>query len=121
MKYFFLPLLLTLMLGGTACQAQKASKEKALLQTEFKVEGVCGMCADRIENALSVRGVKTAQWDQDTKMATVIYNPAKISVKKMESLVAEIGHDTEGTKATDDAYSNLHTCCKYRDGATCDD
>jgi mercuric ion binding protein len=42
-----------------------------------KVYGNCEMCKSRIEKALTVDGVKKADWDVDTKMLTVTYDGGK--------------------------------------------
>jgi len=32
---------------------------------------------------------------------------------EIHEAIAAVGHDTEKVKATDEAYEELHTCCKY--------
>ena len=34
----------------------------------------------------------------------------RLAVKKA---IVKVGHDTEGIKATENDYENLHHCCKY--------
>jgi copper chaperone CopZ len=80
---------------------------------KFKVYGTCGMCKDRIEKALIVKGVKYAIWDKDTEMATVKFNPAVVTLDQLHKNVAAVGHDTDLVKADDKVYENLHSCCKY--------
>ncbi len=89
--------------------------------TSFKVSGTCEMCKDRIENALDVKGVRSATWDVNTQMVTVTYNPRKLQVKQLHNLVAIAGHDTELVKASEQAYADLPECCMYRSGAKCTD
>ncbi len=79
----------------------------------FKVLGNCGMCKQRIEKAVMVKGVKYAVWDQDTKMLTVKFNDKVVSLQDLHERCAEAGHDTALAKATDDVYNNLHGCCQY--------
>jgi mercuric ion binding protein len=82
----------------------------------FKVDGVCGMCKDRIEKgALKTKGVKSALWNIETKQLSVIFNEEKTSVETISKKVAAVGHDTKIIKATDEAYASVHPCCKYRD------
>ncbi len=101
--------------------AQKAKKnKKQIIETEFKVSGVCGMCEERIENALSVKGVKYADWDLDTKVCKVVFNKSKIEESRLHELLTDVGHDTEKLKATDEEYANVHECCKYRSQGDCD-
>jgi len=82
---------------------------------QFAVQGVCGMCKERIELGASIKGVKHASWDKTSKMITVIYRPKKTTPAEVEQAITEIGHDTEHYKASEKAYSNLHHCCRYRD------
>lgn len=85
---------------------------------EFKVFGNCGMCKSRIEKALKVDGVSSADWDTVTKIAKVVYDSEKISEEDIQGLVAEVGHDTEMVKAEDKTYDKLHGCCKYERAET---
>ena len=80
----------------------------------FLVNGLCGMCEERIENALDIKGITFASWTQETKMCNVTYDTKKISEKEIHQLLAKIGHDTQQCKATDEAYNNLHHCCHYK-------
>jgi copper chaperone CopZ len=79
----------------------------------FKVYGNCGMCKNRIEMALKVKGVSKANWDVKTKMLTVTYNPHEISLDEINKKIAVAGHDTETVKADDKTYANLMGCCQY--------
>ncbi|EAS19408.1 putative cation transport ATPase [Flavobacteria bacterium BBFL7] len=78
------------------------------------VNGMCGMCKARIEKATSsLNGVASSVWDVETKLLTISYDQQLIDEKKIEKAVAGVGHDTNGTRATDASYDNLHACCKY--------
>lgn len=80
----------------------------------FKVNGKCEMCKARIEKAAtSVNGVTKATWDDKTKMLALTYDPAKTTTQKVKVAIAKVGHDTDGEKATDEAYNSLPQCCKY--------
>lgn len=94
------------------------AQEKSIDTATVKVDGLCSMCQERIENAAYIKGVKKASWDKETKILTVIYQPKKVTVLQIEESVAKAGHDTEHVKATDDAYSRIHGCCKYREDDT---
>ena len=86
------------------------------VEIEFQVSGVCGMCETRIEKALDVPGVIMAEWDVETKKAKVAYKTKDISEEQIHQLIANVGHDTDKIKATDEVYANIHGCCKYREG-----
>ena len=107
--------LIMVVLITTGLNAQTASKSgQSGTKTEsFKVYGNCDMCKTRIEGGLKMDGIKKAEWDQKTKMVTVTYDPAKVTVDAMQKKVASVGHDTEKFKAPDDVYNKLPGCCHY--------
>jgi periplasmic mercuric ion binding protein len=80
---------------------------------EFNVNGNCSMCKRRIEEAArSVGGVTSAEWDVNARMVEITMRPGT-DVHDVHQAIAKAGHDTEMHKATDEAYDNLHACCKY--------
>lgn len=82
--------------------------------TTFKVYGKCGMCKKRIEAAAAgVDGVEAAAWNIDSGTLTVTYDAQKISEIDIHKAIADVGHDTEKAKATDETYNKLMGCCKY--------
>ena len=102
----------------TASYAQK--KDDTVKETTFKVEGVCGMCEKRIEDAaLRTKGVKLADWDKKTKNLKVVYDTKKVSLEDIQTAVSNNGHDTPTAKADSTNYAKLPNCCRYRDGAEC--
>ncbi|HEY9115079.1 MAG TPA: cation transporter [Bacteroidales bacterium] len=81
---------------------------------KFKVYGNCGMCESRIEKAAkSIDGVKTADWDKETKMIEVTFDDSKTDTDKIELAIAGVGHDTDKHKAKDSVYDELPGCCQY--------
>lgn len=79
-----------------------------------KVYGNCGMCESRIEEAaIELDGVLVADWDQETHMLHLEYDPQKVSVDEVEQAIAAVGHDTENHHAPDDVYEDLPGCCLY--------
>jgi mercuric ion binding protein len=81
------------------------------------VDGICGMCEDRIESALDVKGIWVAEWDVDSQELYVVYKESKISKEQICALINDAGHDTEISKASDEQYAKVHGCCLYRDEA----
>jgi len=81
----------------------------------FKVFGACEMCKDRIETALKVKGIKSADWNVDSKMVTITYEPARVSIEKIHNRITAVGHDTHLKKANNAVYNKLPDCCHYRD------
>jgi mercuric ion binding protein len=82
----------------------------------IEVDGVCGMCKERIEKAaIKTKGVKTATWSIETHMLSLIFDENKTSLQTIEESIAATGHDTKNVTAPEEAYESLHHCCKYRD------
>ena len=79
----------------------------------IKVYGECGMCKSRIQKTLKIDGISSAEWDVDSKMLTVTYNPAIITNDEIQQKVAAVGHDTEKFRADDKVYDKLPGCCHY--------
>lgn len=107
MKSFRLWILAALTFAGTTVFAQQSKTDS------IKVSGNCGMCKKRIETALKVPGVNSANWDVKTKMLTVDYNEASLSLNDLQKKIADAGHDTPKFKANDEAYAKLQSCCQY--------
>ena len=82
--------------------------------TRFKVSGNCEMCKETIEEAVDVKGVSFAEWNEETGMMTVVYNPEKINESRIHTLISEAGYDTDKVKAKQEVYDDLPKCCKYR-------
>lgn len=81
----------------------------------FKVSGNCEMCKERIEKAaLSVKGVQSAVWDQESKMIHLNFDAGVTNTDKIQKAIADAGHDTGKYKASESTYNSLPDCCKYR-------
>jgi cation transport ATPase len=88
----------------------------------IEVDGVCKMCKKRIEKAcLKTKGVKSAVWNLKTHKLKLIYNPKKVDLELIKSNILAVGHDTKTLKASQEAYAQLHACCKYRDPKVVED
>ncbi len=80
----------------------------------FTVYGNCSMCKDRIEStALELDGVFKADWDSETAMLRLQYDPEEVSLEEIELAIVAVGHDTEHFRAPDEVYESLHACCIY--------
>jgi len=71
------------------------------------------MCKKKIEKAAYIPGVKTFEWNEDSKIAKITYNSKLISVDAVQKKIASIGYDTEKFKADDKSFAKLPGCCKY--------
>lgn len=85
------------------------------IETHFRVDGLCGMCKNRIEGAIDVKGVVYSEWNRETRDLFVVYKSNKIQEEQLHQLINQAGHDTEKSNASDEAYSAIHGCCKYRE------
>ncbi|MDO4881038.1 MAG: heavy-metal-associated domain-containing protein [Capnocytophaga sp.] len=91
-------------------------------KAEIEVDGECNSCKARIEkNAISVKGVKFAQWSVDSHRLNVILDERKTSVKEVQKAIAKAGHNNrlpDGSNeiiASEEDYEKVSDCCKYRD------
>lgn len=85
-----------------------------LQESTLWVNGKCGMCKARIEKAVSnLPGVASATWDVDSKQLTYSHD-GSTTVNQVEQKVAQVGHDTKNTKASDQVYDQLPGCCHYK-------
>ncbi len=100
-----------------SCSGTQQASSTSLVKAEFEVGGACGMCKDRIEEAVAVRGVKTADYNLEKNLLTVVYVPSKVSLETIEKMVANVGHDTPNVKSKDATYNALEGCCHYRSDA----
>ena len=81
----------------------------------FKVFGACELCKERIEKAAKGKGVSAAEWNVDTKILSLTFDPSRTTLEKVHNRIAGVGHDTYVKKADDAVYNALHGCCHYRE------
>jgi hypothetical protein len=99
----------TILLSFTAYEAQiKNAKTETV-----KVYGNCGMCEKRIEKVGSIKKTAKADWNVDTKMATITYDSKKTNIDAILKRIALSGHDSDKFLAPNDAYSKLPNRCQY--------
>ncbi|AFM05937.1 copper chaperone [Bernardetia litoralis DSM 6794] len=80
----------------------------------IKTESIqCGMCKERIEEALlQEKGVKYVTVDVDKKETTVTFNPKKIDADAIKKAISAVGYDADDIAAETTAYEKLPTCCQ---------
>ncbi len=79
------------------------------------VDGQCEMCKTHIEAAAqSIDGVKSAVWDQKTRILTVTFEGDKSIVTLIQDAVLAAGYDIADRHASNAAYLKLPKCCQYR-------
>jgi mercuric ion binding protein len=112
----FLTVLFVAILGVTtsAQTHEHMNMDMPAAKTEtFKVWGNCDLCKARIEKAVKVEGVTSADWSTKTKLLTVTFDTSKTSKDALSKNLALVGHDTEKYKATGEVFANLPGCCQY--------
>ncbi|HKR04219.1 MAG TPA: heavy-metal-associated domain-containing protein [Bacteroidia bacterium] len=81
----------------------------------IKVYGNCNMCKANIEGALKEKdGVISKNWNKETKMLLVTFEPSKISIQQIGEKIAGAGYDNQYATAANTAYFNLPLCCQYK-------
>jgi cation transport ATPase len=104
-------IIITVLLVSLTTYAQNKNAK-----TVIEVDGVCGMCKERIEKAsIRTKGVKSAVWSIETHQLSLIFDERKTNVKTISENIAKVGHDTKMVKATEEQYHSVHDCCLYRD------
>lgn len=93
------------------------AQNKTTQTDTITISGNCSQCKSRIEEAAYVKGVKSAVWNTQTKVLTVIYNAEKTDMEKIAVSVAKAGHDNRMHTSAEKDYKRLPACCAYRSGA----
>lgn len=106
--------ILGVMLLFVAFSVQAQEKKNKNAKYNIEVNGNCEQCQKRIQKAAySVSGVKSAIWNIETHDLSLILNEEKTSIFDVKKAVANVGHDTDEVKSSNEVYENLHGCCKY--------
>ncbi len=111
MKIFIILITLAVCSSKINGQTKSFAKDTSIAIT---VLGNCGQCKQRIEQAVDIKGVKAADWNIDSKILSVTYNPFVISSDKIQQKIIDAGHDTRFKKAKEIVYNSLPACCLYR-------
>ena len=107
-------LLTAVLVFSTIALGQTKKTESDLQTVMIKVPTVvCNSCATTIKSAVKkVPGVKSVSVDVDKKVATVEYNPEKVTLAGLEKAIADAGYNANETKRNAEAYEKLNECCK---------
>jgi len=114
LKIITISLLMVVFSISSIAQTGDHSATASATTESIKVSGECGMCKTRIEKAAKIDGVSKAEWNDETKILTLVYDASKVTSDEVQKKIASVGHDTEKYKADDKAYNSLPGCCKYR-------
>ena len=113
MRVILISMLVIFLNLNIQAQDKKQTTSSGVKTASFKVYGNCESCKSRIEKAAKIDGVAKADWNVDSKMITLTYNPAKISSDEVQKKIAAVGHDTDKYTAEDKIYKGLPACCQY--------
>jgi periplasmic mercuric ion binding protein len=82
----------------------------------FTTLGNCGICQNRIQNAVkNMPGIDTVYWNIPKKQTTVSYDESVTNPYTIMHAIANAGHDNEWFRAPDSAYNLLvGSCCEYQ-------
>jgi mercuric ion binding protein len=94
-------------------KTQNKEKKKKYVTETFWVNSDCDMCKTRIEKACDLKGIRSAIYEKDKFLLTVVYRPDKISLINIHKAIALIGYDTSMQEASEEAYLALPDCCQY--------
>jgi copper chaperone CopZ len=111
-------IMLALFGGISLSQAQNTDSKWATVK--IMTSGTCNMCKETIETALAYeKGVKKSDFDVESQVVIVTYNPTKTTPDKIRQAISKAGYDADDVKADPKAYEKLDECCK--NGEKCDD
>ncbi len=79
----------------------------------IKIYGNCGMCKKTIEKAGTKNKLYSTDWNEETKFAIITYDSKKSQLDDVLKSIALSGYDNSTYLAPEEAYNNLHECCKY--------
>jgi cation transport ATPase len=91
-----------------------AQQKKSTIDTAYiKTSALCGDCKERIESTLNFqKGVKFTELNLETKMATCVYKPSKVSLSELRLALVSVGYDADEMKADPEAVKLLPKCCQ---------
>jgi copper chaperone CopZ len=100
---------ITVLLSFAPCDAQI----KNATTESVKIYGNCGMCKAKIEKIGNLKNSANVDWNADTKMAVLTYDPKMTNKDEILKRIALAGYDSDKFLAPDAVYSNLPGCCQY--------
>lgn len=91
-----------------------AQQKKSTIDTAYiKTSALCGDCKERIESTLNFKkGVKFTELNLETKIATCVYKPSKVSLSELRLALVSVGYDADEMKADPEAVKLLPKCCQ---------
>lgn len=88
--------------------------QSAHTKTEtVKVYGNCSMCKATIEKAAYAKKTAKAEWNEQTKLATITFDSRSTTLNAILKKIGLAGYDNQQFLAPDAAYNKLPACCRY--------
>jgi copper chaperone CopZ len=88
-------------------------KKQTVDTVYIKTSALCGDCKERIETALNFqKGVKFSELNLETKVATCVYKPTKVTLAQLRLALVRAGYDADEMKADPEAVKLLPKCCQ---------
>lgn len=109
--------ILSIGLGYSSNTSNSFSKVSIVSLTDetvsFKVSGTTA-CKSQIETIItSLDGVKSANWDADSKIITIVFDAGTVKKDRFFVALAEGGYDNQELHAKKSNYEELPAACKY--------
>ena len=83
------------------------------ITVDFYVEGACEACKTVIEEKVKeLDGVVTSDWDFETSLLTVAFEPGKVNEDYLQQFIANQGFETQFFPADPTARKSLPACCQ---------
>ncbi|MTD72453.1 DUF3347 domain-containing protein [Flavobacterium sp. LC2016-13] len=79
----------------------------------IKIYGKCDICKINIEKSGNQKNAVIVNWDKNTQIALISYDPKKTNTNQILKRIALAGYDNSSFLATDATYAKLPDCCKY--------
>jgi mercuric ion binding protein len=113
MKNVIKSIIILVFMLGAASSLQAQDEEPKEKEIKIQTSAICGMCEERIESNMAyVKGVKSVELDDETKIVTITYKTAKTDPDKLRKAISELGYDADDVEADAKAYAKLPACCK---------
>ncbi len=93
--------------------AEKTNLDSHNSLTHFHVKGNCAECKKRIENTALEMGAKSANWTPTSQTLTVDLGNSGLTAETLLKKIADVGHDNQKFKTSDETYNALPKCCWY--------
>lgn len=98
-----------IVLFATSCSGQVKNAKTEIV----KIYGNCSMCETNIEKAGTKKRIATVDWDENTKMAKIVYDSTQTNPDEIVKRIALAGYDSDKFLTPDDTYAQLNECCQY--------